>query len=177
MDPAAAGLVGAAIGAFAGLIGSTLAAWQQNRAERERRRASQLDEFVKAQRQALLHLAELVAIGSQAMLWAAWAASTKSGPEVRQEIDMYEARMRELLPKLLAAQAEASSISDDAYNRVNPLVDQLTVLDTRIGTAASKMDDDEHEARRHISETKDDALRLMSRTLDEIRTVLRSLAP
>jgi hypothetical protein len=177
MDAAVAGLLGAAIGALAGVVGATLTTWQQNRAERERRRAAQLDEFVKAQRQALLHLAELVAIGSQAMLWAAWAASTKSGPEVRQEIDTYEARMRELLPKLLAAQAEAGSISDDAYKRVNPLVDQLTVLDTRIGTAASKLDDDEDEARTQIAATKGYALSLMSRTLDEIRTVLRSLAP
>jgi hypothetical protein len=73
---------------------------------------------------------------------------------VRQEIDTYETRMRELLPKLLAAQAEAGSISDDANARVNPLRDQLTILDTRIGTAASKLDHDENEARRQIAETK-----------------------
>jgi hypothetical protein len=176
MDAAVAGLLGAAIGALAGVIGATLTAWQQNRAERERRRAAQLDEFVKTQRQALLHLGELVAIGSQAMLWAAWAASNKASLELRQEIETYEARMRELLPKLLAAQAEAGSVSDDAYRRVNPLVDQLTILDTRIGTAASKLDD-EQESRRQIAETKGDALKLMDRTLDEIRKVLRDLAP
>jgi hypothetical protein len=177
MDAAVAGLLGAAIGALAGVIGSTLTAWQQNRAERERRRAAQLDEFVKAQRQALLHLGELVAAGSQAMLWVAWAARNKSGTQVRQEIDTYETRMRELLPQLLAAVAEASSVSDEAFKRVNPLVDQLEVLDTKIGTAATMLDEDEDEARRRITETKEDALSLMSRTLDEIRTVLRSLAP
>ena len=58
-----------------------------------------------------------------------------------------------------------------------PLVDQLTILDTRIGTAASKLDDDELEARRQIAATKGDALKLMDRTLDEIRIVLRDLAP
>jgi ABC-type transporter Mla subunit MlaD len=85
--------------------------------------------------------------------------------------------MRELLPQLLAAVAEASSVSDEAFKRVNPLVDQLEVLDTKIGTAATMLDEDEDEARRRITETKEDALSLMSRTLDEIRTVLRSLAP
>jgi hypothetical protein len=177
MDAAVAGLLGAFVGALAGVIGAALTAWQQNRAERERRRAAQLDEFVKSQRQALLHLGELVAIGSQAMLWAAWAARTKSSTEVRQDIDTYETRMFELLPKLLAAQAEAGSVSDDAYQRVNPLVDQLTELDTRIGTAASRLDDNEDLARGAIAETKRDVDSLMHRTLDEIRTVLRSLAP
>jgi hypothetical protein len=57
IDAAVAGLLGAAIGALAGVIGSVLTAWQQNRTERERRRAAQRDESLKTQRQTLLHVA------------------------------------------------------------------------------------------------------------------------
>jgi hypothetical protein len=177
MDAAVAGLIGAAIGALAGVIGSTLTAWQQNRAERERRQAARLDEFLKAERQALLNLAELVATGTQAMLWLAWAAVHKSSTEAQEEIDSYEARMRELLPRLLAAEAEAGSVSDDAFGRVNPLVDRLTVLDTEIGTAAAGFPENEDDARRQIAATKEKVLNLMSQTLTEIRTILRSLEP
>jgi hypothetical protein len=74
MDAAVAGLLGAAIGALAGVIGSVLTAWQQNRMERERRQAAQRDESLKVQRQALLHLTELIATGTQAILWLSWGS-------------------------------------------------------------------------------------------------------
>jgi hypothetical protein len=107
------------------------------------------------------------------MLWLAWAADVRSN--IRQEIDSYETRMRELLPQLVVAQAAAAAVTDEAYERIGPLVVKLTILDTKIGTAAARFDEDEDGARRRLAETKGEALSLADDTLVEVRAALRSL--
>jgi hypothetical protein len=173
MDAAVAGLLGAAIGALAGVIGSVLTAWQQNRMERERRQAAQRDESLKVQRQALLHLTELIATGTQAILWLSWAAGAKSN--IRQEIDVYETRMRGLLPQLVVAQAAAAAVTDEAFRHIVPLANNLTILDTKIGTAAAKFSEGDDKSRRLIAETKQEAIILADSTVLEVRAALRAL--
>ena len=175
MDAAVAGLLGTGIGAFAGLMGSILTGRQQDRAERERRRDARLDELLKAERQALLHLTELVATGTQAILWLAWAAEVKPNAEVRREIETYETRMRELAPQLLAADAAAAGLSNEAFERLDPLVNELISLDTKVGTYAAGFGKDADEARRRLAAIKQDAVSISYRTIDGVRALLRDL--
>jgi hypothetical protein len=139
MDAALAGLLGTAIGAFAGVIGSLLAARQQNRAEQTRLRAGRLDELVKAERQALLHLTELLATGTHEIAWLAWLATNRpDDEEFRKEIAAYDQRMKQLLPQLMAAEAGAAGLSRNAFDRIDPLVETLLRMDADVGVEAAK---------------------------------------
>jgi hypothetical protein len=176
MDAALAGLIGTGIGAIAGIVGSTLAARHQITIERERARAARMDELIKAERQALLDLTQLLATGTQAIAWLAWAAIAQPADLMRREIETYDARMRELLPRLLASEAAAASLSDHAFERIDPLVRELISLDTKVGTAAAGFDDNADEARQRIAAVKKAAVDLSERSVDEVRALLRGPA-
>lgn len=173
MDAAVAGLLGTAIGAFAGVIGSLLTSRQQYRTEQARLRAARSDELVKAERQALLHLTEVQATGTHAVSLLAWAARVLPDHQFRQEIESYEKRMRELLPQMTAAEAAAAGLSEDAFERIDPLVEELFHLDETVGTAAAGFDEDKVEARRRIAATEEQAWSLARRTIHQVRELLR----
>lgn len=175
MDAVLAGLLGTAIGALAGILGSVIMAWQQNRAEKERLQAARFDEFVQSQRQALFDLSGLVANGAQAILWLCWAAEAKPSHRVRQEIEKYEERTYELWPKLATARAAAGVMTDEAFERIRQLVRELEVLDLDISRAAVRFDDDEKTARLRMLECRPTALQLSDQTVNEITAVLREL--
>lgn len=176
MDATLAGLVGTAIGAVAGIMGSALTARHQRQLERERMRSARMDELIKAERQALLELTQLLATGTQAIAWLAWAATAQSAELLREEIASYDARMRELLPKLLGSEAAAASLSDEAFERIDPLVRELISLDTEVGTAAAGFEANADEATRSLAGAKHRAVELSERSVDEVRALLRGAA-
>jgi hypothetical protein len=176
MDATLAGLVGTAIGAIAGIAGSALTARHQRLLERDRVRSARMDELIKAERQALLELTQLLAIGTQAIAWLAWAATAESTERLREEIGTYDARMRDLLPKLLASEVAAASLSDESFRRIDPLVRELISLDTVVGTAAAGFEENVDEATRSLAGAKQRAVDLSERSVDEVRTLLRGAA-
>jgi gas vesicle protein len=127
MGAAVVGLIGGIAGAIAGLLGAFIAGWQQRLAEAQRWRQGRADEIWKEERQSLLDLTTLIAIASQAMAWLAWSASTKPLEAVKEEAELYDGHMRELLPKIFSAQAAASGLSDTTYETIQDLVDRLRV--------------------------------------------------
>jgi hypothetical protein len=176
MDATVAGLVGTGIGAAAGIVGSALTARHQRLLERERLRSARIDELARAERQALLELLQLLATGTQAAAWLAWAATADSSARLGEEIATYDARMRELLPRLLAAEAAAASLSEEAFDRIDPLVRELISLDTAVGTIAATFQTDPDEAARGLAAAKPRAVALSERSVDEVRTLLRGSA-
>lgn len=176
MDATLAGLVGTAIGAIAGIAGSAITARHQRLLERERVRSARMDELIRSERQALLELTQLLAVGTQAIAWLAWAATAKSTAGLREEIGTYDARMRELLPKLLASEAAAASLSDEAFTRIDPLVRELISLDTVVGTAAANFEENAVDATRSLTAAKQQAVELSERSVDEVRSLLRGAA-
>lgn len=176
MDATLAGLVGTAIGAVAGIAGSALTAHHQRQLERDRARSARMDELIKAERQALLELTQLLATGTQAIAWLAWAATVQSTELLREEIASYDRRMRELLPTLLASEAAAASLSDEAFERIDPLVRELITLDTVVWTAPAGFDDNPAEAKRRLTEAKPRAVELSERSVDEACSLLRGAA-
>jgi hypothetical protein len=81
--------------------------------------------------------------------------------------------MRELLPQMMSAQAAAAGLSDDAFERIDPLVEELFTLDATVGTAAAGFDEDKEEARRRIAATQTPAGTFSRKTIREVRELLR----
>jgi hypothetical protein len=139
VDSALAGLLGASISAIAGIAGGFIAAWQQQKADRLRWRQARADELRLEERRSVLELTSLLAEGSQAAAWLSWAATVKPAQAVIAEADEYNARMRALMPRLFSAQAAASGLSDSAFSRIDPLVQRLVGLDTKLGDASVRL--------------------------------------
>jgi hypothetical protein len=173
VDAALAGLAGTAVGALAGLVGSGLTAWYQLRAERQRAANARHDEMVKAGRQALVQLTQLLTTGTYAIAWLGWSVSVQSPEEIRREVDTYNTKLRELIPQLLAAEAAAASVSDNAFDQIDPLVNELLILDARVGTAAQRLETNHETAAQQIADAKRDAVEMQERVIRVIRALLR----
>jgi hypothetical protein len=90
MDAALAGLLGTAVGAVVGLLGSVIRGWQEERADHRRAQHARTDEVTKQQRQSLLELVRLIATGVQAVSWVAWAVNTLPDQRVYSELVEYD---------------------------------------------------------------------------------------
>jgi gas vesicle protein len=174
MDAAVVGLIGGFVGAVAGLLGALIAGWQQRLAEAQRWRQGRADEIWKEERQSLLELTTLIATASQAMAWLAWSASTKPQEAVKEEAEIYDSRMRELLPKIFSAQAAASGLSDTTYKTIQELVNRLIELDTSLGTKCVELDSDPKTVLPVIANLEPVALELARQVVETVHGHLRT---
>jgi gas vesicle protein len=174
MEAAVVGLIGGIAGAVAGLFGAFVAGRQQRLAEAQRWRQGRADEIWKEERRSLLELTTLIAIASQAMAWLAWSASTKPHEAVKEEAKLYDARMRELLPKIFSAQAAASGLSDTTYGTIQELVNRLVQLDTFLGTKCIELDSDPATVLPIIADLEPTALELARQVVETVRGHLRN---
>jgi len=173
MDAALAGLLGASIGAIAGILGGFIAGWQQRKVEVLRWKQERADELRKEERPSLLELTSLLAEGSQAMAWLCWAATAKSAEAVKADAHEYDARMRALMPRLFSAQAAASGLSEEAFSQIDPLVQRLLSLDTKLGNASVRLDIEPDEALQELKGFVGPAYQLTRDVVLGVRSQLR----
>jgi len=173
VDAALIGLAGAVAGAAAGLGASLIAVWQQRLGEAQRWRQSRADEIWRIERQSLVELTTLVATACQAMAWVAWSAAVKPLEGVRAEADIYNERMRDLLPKIFSAQAAASGLNDQTYEKIQEIIAHLIELDTGLGTEFTKLESASETILPKISSFEQEALRLARETVETVRHNLR----
>lgn len=173
MDAGLAGLLGAAIGAIAGLGGGFVAGWQERKVEALRWRQARADELRKEERRSLLKLTSLLAEGSQNAAWLCWAATVKPVEAVKVDADDYNARMRALMPRLFSAQAAASGLSEEAYEQIDPLVQRLISLDTHLGDLSSHLQARPELALHGLRDSADGAFELTRDLVHDVRSLLR----
>jgi gas vesicle protein len=174
VEAAVVGLIGGIAGAMVGLLGALIAGRQQRLSEAQRWQQARADEIWKDERQSLLDLTTLIAIASQAMAWLAWSARTKSHEAVKEEAELYDSRMRELLPRIFSAQAAASGLSDTTYDTIQKLVDRLIELDTFLGTKCVELDSDPEAVLAIIGDQEPAALKLARQVVETVRSHLRT---
>jgi hypothetical protein len=174
MDAAVIGLIGGIAGAVAGLLGGLIAGWQQRLAEAQRWRQERADEIWKEERRSLLELTTLIAVGSQAMAWLAWSAATKPLDKVKEEAELYDARMRDILPKIFSAQAAASGLNDQTYETIQTLVNHMIELDTFLGTKCFELSSVPDAALPIIADQERAALDLARQAVETVRGHLRT---
>jgi hypothetical protein len=173
MDAAVAGLLGATLGSLTGLAGSLLTPGLQRRTEEAKWKQARADELWREERRALLELTTLVAEGCQALSWASWAASAKSTEALRADLAEYDAGMRALLPKLMSAQAAAAGVSEDVFDRIDPMVTELYRLDLAIGNASVQLEGDAEAGRRALWEVREPANELGRQVVRQVASYLR----
>lgn len=175
MDAALAGLIGTGVGAVAGIVGSVSTERYKSRAERVRRREDRSDAHTRAERQALLDLVKLIATGTQAISWLAWSVAEQPHDLALLEADRYDSCMRELLPSVVKAQVAAAGISK-AYERTDSLVQTLYSLDRQVGDALVVYKRAEPDAIPQIAAARESANSFLKHTVNEVRSLLASVA-
>lgn len=121
-----------------------------------------------------MELTTLIAIASQAMAWLAWSASTKPLEAVKDEAELYDSRMRDLLPRIFSAQAAASGLSDATYKTIQDVVDRLIELDTFLGTKCVEMNSDPETVLPIIAGLEPAALKLARQVVETVHGYLRA---
>jgi hypothetical protein len=121
---------------------------------------------------ALLDLTHLLAEGCQAASWLSLSATVTADESLRAEIAAYDNKMRLLIPRLVTAQA-ASGLSDDAYDRVDPLVHRLFALDRKLADACVQFETESNKAREQLGGMRDAANHLMHDLVINVRSQLR----
>lgn len=174
VDAALVGLIGAIAGAVAGLGASVIAGWQQRLGEAQRWRQGRVDEVWRTERQSLIELTTLIATGCQAMAWVSWSASVMPLRGVKKEANIYNERMRELLPRIFSAQAAASGLNEQTYDTIQTVIARLIEMDTELGTECTKLDSSSKTVLPKIATFESEALRLMRETVETVRQHLRS---
>jgi hypothetical protein len=162
------------VGAITGIAGGITSPWQQRKAEQQRWSQRRADELWKEERRALLDLTNLLAEGCQAASWLAWSATAKSDESLRSDIAEYDSKMRLLMPRLVTAQAAASGLSDDAYDRLDPLVQRLFALDGALADASVRFEGNSTtQAREELGHMRGAANRLIQDLVVNVRSQLR----
>jgi len=172
VDAALAGLIGTALGVAAGSFTSVLTSWYQLRWEARRAVLTNRAEALRSGRQAMVRLTQLLMSLTQAIAWLGWSVKEKSDEELAREVELYESRSRELLPQILAAETEAASLSDEAFDEIDPLVNELLVLDTKVSTAMLRLGTD-RSATAAIAEAWTAAVKLQIDVTGMVRSLLR----
>jgi gas vesicle protein len=173
MDAALAGLIGASIGAIASLLGGLISGWQQRKGDAQRWYRERATEVWKEERRSLLELTTLLAEGAHAVSWLCWAATAKPDESLKADVTEYDAKMRQLLPRLVSAQAAASGLSDESFENVDPLVQQMFALDTQIGDAAVQLDADSVGARERLRGLHESVSEFEREIVVRVRSLLR----
>jgi hypothetical protein len=173
MDAALAGLLGTAVGAAAGIVGTALSVRHQRLLEAERARTAQEGELLRLEREALLDLAKRFAAALNTVLYLTWYAWKIPERVTAQALVDYEETMKELLGSLLGSHIGASSMSGRAFATIDPLIQQLYELDERIALEIGHYDDEPDDARNRIGSLHEAARRLERQSVDDLRSMLQ----
>ena len=135
MDPALFPLLGALIGASAGVGGAWLAGRRQARLEVEKWQRGLKDAFANDLRSAVKELTTELAKAAHSMCWLCWLA--KRGPSrlTQDRIDQYDEEMHKLLPHIAGLHAVIAGMDQKVYNNLAPVVARVNELDAAIGAA------------------------------------------
>jgi hypothetical protein len=149
MDPAIAALTGAAIGAFAGLIGHIVNNWMQGGREKNQELRSRV-----------VALVNTMGVAQQSMEWISWFGVNypiPKGPggqlddpcmykdqalsysdKMEQLSSGYEKEMQDVWPKILGEISSIASYDFDLYEKAMSAANRLAALDVRVTKANMK---------------------------------------
>jgi len=153
MDAAVAGLIGAAIGAVAGFTGTVLTAVLQFRLEQRKWLRAREDLTIKELRVAIAELTKTMASAMHSMTWLTWTAYEELGVINKEIISSYDAEMHRLFPDLWGILAVIAALDREAHSHLEPLVEEITKIDARIGRATLLFkDSDSSECKAALAE-------------------------
>lgn len=136
MNTAFAPVLGALIGALAGIGGGLLTGQRQARLEREKWLRGVHDAFANELRSTVKELTTDLASATHSMCWLCWLAKHGADRLTPLRLDAYDEEMHRLLPRIAGLHAMIAGMDREVHLRLRDLVDHVYKLDALIGQAA-----------------------------------------
>jgi hypothetical protein len=145
-------VLGALVGATAGISGALLTTWLQLRLDRRRAAQTRDDSVAKAFAEAAQQLTIKMASALHSMCWLTWLAVNRGDRLTQANLDAYDAEIHKLLPEVLGYMSTVAALDSEAYEQLVPHVNELFALDGRIGQAGLHLDRDREKSIRQLAD-------------------------
>ena len=133
-------VLGAAIGAIAGISGGMLALWHNSRLEREKWLRARQDSVDNELRSSVRQLTIELAAAAHAMSWLTWRAKEAPSRLTQKNIDEYETKIHKILPQIMGRQAEIAALDQGTFEALCPTVNAVLAMDALVGKATLVFD-------------------------------------
>ncbi len=135
MNAATAGLIGAAIGACAGLLGAIGTSYFQLTLEKEKAELSELAAVSGELRREVRSVAQQMLTLQHSMEWVCWSVARDPNSEYDKAASLYQSEAHESIPQLLGAMASVASLDRKTYEALQVVAEDLFVLEGQIAQA------------------------------------------
>jgi hypothetical protein len=147
--------------------------WNRAREDEAHRwKVKRQDEFDALYRAALGTLAEAMAACGQSLSWLTWKA--KQAPEslTVEDVDVYNGRMLELLPRVVSAHLLAVAHDGRVDDVAKEKVERLYALDLKASLAGARLADDRDSAIGELGDVWDQTEDYFTELHDSFRSIL-----
>lgn len=171
MDPTTASLIGAGIGALAGITGGWLNGWRQSKLENEKWLRSRQEAIEKDTRLALADLTKKIAAGIHAMAWLAWKAKIEPTRLSENDLTTYDVTMNTLFPDIVGSRVALAALSKEIHAQISPLIQRLYDLDVKIAETAALYRNSPSEGSKELAEFLSETSRFDKIFLEEVTRI------
>jgi hypothetical protein len=122
-DQGLAVVLGAAVGALAGIIGFAVAGWRQSKLAAEKWSRAREDKARSDTRNAVAALAKTLASTAHSMMWASFKVLT-AGKASHETLASFEVEFHAEVAELVGAQMHLAALDFPLYEKVTPFIGQ-----------------------------------------------------
>ena len=173
MEATTATVIGAAIGASAGILGALVTGLLQSRSATGSWERSRKDQFENNLRSAVQNLTQHVSSALHSMCWLTWLAAERPDRIKQTRIDAYDFEIHRITPKINGSLGSVAAIDEKIFLALKGQVDQVLGLDWEIGTAALQFDRNREESARLLANLHDRVNHMHQQLPDMFGSILR----
>ena len=145
-------IIGAVVGATAGIVGALLTAWSQRLLERSRSKTAREDAVAKELSAAVQQLTIRMESALHSMCWLTWYAYVGRGDRLTQKrLDAYDRELHKTLPEILGYLSTVAALDMSTHDKLRPHVSKISELDVRVAKAGLLLNTDRERMLKELS--------------------------
>lgn len=173
LDQGLAAVVGAAVGALAGIVGFAFAGWRQSKLESEKWSRAREDRARSDTRNAVAALAKTLASTAHSMMWASFKVLT-AGKASHETLASFEVEFHAEVSDLVAAQMNLAALDFALYEKVTPFISQAIAMGADTHAALKAAMEKTPDAEDQLRACNQDALNLIKDVPKKVAGLLGS---
>ncbi len=172
MNDAISGLIGAAIGAIAGVLGGLFAIRAERKLEYQKWVRGREDDVRRDVRLAVAEVANKLAALAHAVMWFTYkTVATKQEPSP-SILETFDKEVHELTSNLVGAQIRLAELDSSLYKQITPFVSDAINLTERVFEGTSLMRENTDHGIQALSECNQAALKFIKTLPQQIANLI-----
>ncbi|MDM0105711.1 hypothetical protein QTH97_12250 [Variovorax sp. J22R24] len=160
LDQGLAAVIGAGVGALAGIVGFAFAGWRQSKLETEKWSRAREDKARSDTRNAVADLAKTLASTAHSMMWVSFKVIT-AGKASHETLASFEVEFHAEVSDLVGAQMTLAALDFSLYEKVTPLVGRAIDMGANTYAALKAAMEKAPDAEDQLKACNQDALNLI----------------